>query len=131
MGIIAQMPSALREGVGIGLNMKYMMLWVVLSSLCGAAFYALSWWMKAVQNRRKQQRVLVAATFALAALAAPFLALGGVELMNYQQPWTKGLPFLSILGSFLVGAVSPVLTVKLTDALIAKVETKVSPEEEK
>lgn len=111
--------------------MKFMTLWVVMASLFGAIFYTISWWINAVQGKKRQYQRMIAVTFAGAAIAAPFLALGGVEFVHFQQPWTKQLPYLGILGSFLVGASAPVLVTKLTNALIQKVDTKTSNEDEK
>jgi hypothetical protein len=95
-------------------------------------FYTISWWLNAVQGKKRQYQRMIAVTFVGAAIAAPFLALGGVEFIHYQHPWTKQLPYLGILGSFLVGASAPVLVTKLTNALIQKVDTKtISNEDEK
>jgi hypothetical protein len=101
-------------------ELKNMVIWIVVASLCGALFLAISWWLKAVQGRRKLQKNTALATFLLAAIAAPFLAVGGVELVNFQYPWTKGLPFVGIMCAFLLGAASPALTMVLTSGLLVR-----------
>lgn len=95
--------------------------WMVVASLCGAGFSTLTWWITVTKPGKKAPtNGRLAAMFALAAIPAPFLALGGHEIINRQFPWTRETPFLELLGAFLLGVGAPVIVPKLVERVVAK-----------